>query len=309
MGNKSAFARVPNRPLSYDKISEITNYRGVFDSVNDLPSDAKEGDYAHVNEDTYKYSNGWNRLDPQYFINPVKKELIVDYLRHIIYLCDADGNIIKASASAETIIDEVMDQIANDPVYLKEIQITINEETGETVSLEKGLVDTIGQLEIIREEIKASASAETIIDEVMDRIANDPVYLKEIQITINEETGETVSLEKGLVDTIGQLETIREEWDSKSSVHNVTATISSAQESWVLDSDKGAYIQTIKLADILETDYPIVDVCLSDNYNTALSELNEYGKIYKILTFNGYIDVYANAPTSVDLNIILKIDR
>lgn len=250
MASKSAFGRVPNRPLSYDKISEITNYRGVFDSVNDLPSDAKEGDYAHVNEDTYKYSNGWNRLDPQYFINPVKKELIVDYLRHIIYLCDADGNIIKASASAETIIDEVMDQIAN-----------------------------------------------------------DPVYLKEIQITINEETGETVSLEKGLVDTIGQLETIREEWDSKSSVHNVTATISSAQESWVLDSDKGAYIQTIKLADILETDYPIVDVCLSDNYNTALSELNEYGKIYKILTFNGYIDVYANAPTSVDLNIILKIDR
>ena len=250
MGNKSAFARVPNRPLSYDKISEITNYRGVFDSVSSLPSDAEKGDYAHVGEDTYKYSNGWNRLDPQYFINPVKKELIVDYLRHIIYLCDADGNIIKASASAETIIDEVMDQIAN-----------------------------------------------------------DPVYLKEIQITINEETGETVSLEKGLVDTIGQLETIREEWDSKSSVHNATATISSAQESWVLDSDKGAYIQTIKLADILETDYPIVDVCLSDNYNTALSELNEYGKIYKILTFNGYIDVYANAPTSVDLNIILKIDR
>ena len=271
MGNKSAFARVPNRPLSYDKISEITNYRGVFDSVSSLPSDAEKGDYAHVGEDTYKYSNGWNRLDPQYFINPVKKELIVDYLRHIIYLCDADGNIIKASASAETIIDEVMDQIANDPVYLKEIQITINEETGETVSLEKGLVDTIGQLETIR--------------------------------------GETVSLEKGLVDTIGQLETIREEWDSKSSVHNATATISSAQESWVLDSDKGAYIQTIKLADILETDYPIVDVCLSDNYNTALSELNEYGKIYKILTFNGYIDVYANAPTSVDLNIILKIDR
>lgn len=250
MASKSAFGRVPNRPLSYDKISEIINYRGAFDSVSNLPSDAKEGDYAHVGEDTYKYSNGWNRLDPQYFINPVKKELIVDYLRHIIYLCDADGNIIKASASAETIIDEVMDQIAN-----------------------------------------------------------DPVYLKEIQITINEETGETVSLEKGLVDTIGQLETIREEWDSKSSVHNVTATISSAQESWVLDSDKGAYIQTIKLADILETDYPIVDVCLSDNYNTALSELNEYGKIYKILTFNGYIDVYANAPTSVDLNIILKIDR
>ena len=250
MASKSAFGRVPNRPLSYDKISEITNYRGVFSSVSSLPSEAKEGDYAHVGEDTYKYSNGWNRLDPQYFINPVKKELIVDYLRHIIYLCDADGNIIKASASAETIIDEVMDQIAN-----------------------------------------------------------DPVYLKEIQITINEETGETVSLEKGLVDTIGQLETIREELDSKSSVHNVTATISSAQESWVLDSDKGAYIQTIKLADILETDYPIVDVCLSDNYNTALSELNEYGKIYKILTFNGYIDVYANAPTSVDLNIILKIDR
>lgn len=250
MSNKSAFGRVPNRPLSYDKISEISRYRGVFSAVSDLPSDAEEGDYAHIGDDTYKYSNGWTRLDPQYFINPVKKELIVDYLRHIIYLCDADGNVIKASASAETIIDEVMDQIAN-----------------------------------------------------------DPVYLKEIQITINEETGETVSLEKGLVDTIGQLNTIKEEWDTKSSIHNVTAVVSSAEGSWVLDSDKGAYIQSIGIDDILETDYPIVDVCLSDNYNTALEELNEYGKIYKILTFNGYIEVYANAQTSIDLNIILKIDR
>ena len=250
MASKSAFGRVPNRPLSYDKISEITNYKGVFDSVSDLPSDAKDGDYAHVGEDTYKYSNGWNKLNPQYFINPIKKELIIDYVNHTIYLCDADGNIIRASASANQIITEVM-----------------------------------------------------------NKITNDPEYITQLQITINEETGEKVSLEKGLADTIGQLKTIREEWDSKSSVHNVTATISSAQESWVLDSDKGAYIQTIKLADILETDYPIVDVCLSDNYNTALSELNEYGKIYKILTFNGYIDVYANAPTSVDLNIILKIDR
>lgn len=253
MASKSAFGRVPNRPLSYDKISEITNYRGVFSSVSSLPSEAKEGDYAHVGEYTYKYSNGWNRLDPQYFINPVKKELIVDYLKHIIYLCDADGNIIKVSNSAE--------------------------------------------------------SAEDIITKVMDRIADDPVYIKEIQITINEETGETVSLEKGLVDTIKQLETIRDEWDSKSSVHNVTATISSTGNSWTLDSGKGAYIQTIELEDILETDYPIVDVCLSDNYNTALNELNEYGKIYKILTFDGYIDVYASSKTSVDLNIILKIDR
>lgn len=250
MDNKSAFARVPNRPLSYDKISEITNYRGVFDSVSSLPSDAEKGDYAHVGENTYKYSNGWNILDSQYFINPVKKELIIDYLRHIIYLCDADGNIIKISTSAETIIDDVM-----------------------------------------------------------DLITNDPAFIKEIQITINEKTGETVSLEKGLADTISQLNTIKEEWDTKSSIYNVTATISSAQDFWILDSDKSAYIQTIQLEDILETDYPIVDVCLSDNYNTALTELNEYSKIYKILTFDKYIEVYANAQTTTDLNIILKIDR
>lgn len=250
MASKSAFSRVPNRPLSYEKISDISRYRGTFNSVSDLPSDAKKGDYAHINNATYKYSNGWIKLDPEYFVNPVKKELIVDYLKHIIYLCDVDGNIIKASASAEAIITEVMDQIAN-----------------------------------------------------------DPVYLKEIQITINEETGETISLEKGLVDTIGQLKTIRNEWDSKSSVHNVTATISSTGNSWTLDSSKGAYIQTIELEDILETDYPIVDVCLSDNYNTAFNELNEYSKIYKILTYNKYIEVYANSATSIDLNIILKIDR
>ncbi len=87
---------------------------------------------------------------------------------------------------------------------------------------------------------------------------------------------------------------------------HITATISSDTDLWVNDSEKNAYMQTIDITDIKETDYPIIDIVLSDEYNTALEELNEYKKIYKIITFDGYIEVYSNSPVSIDLNIILK---
>lgn len=85
-----------------------------------------------------------------------------------------------------------------------------------------------------------------------------------------------------------------------------TISISSNSESWVYNSDVNAYINTINVEGIKDTDFPIVDIVLSDDYNVAKEELNEYKKIYKIITFNGHIEVYSNSPTSRDIDIILK---
>ena len=87
------------------------------------------------------------------------------------------------------------------------------------------------------------------------------------------------------------------------------ATISADADNWSDTDGDAPYKQTITLEGILETDYPIVDINLSDDYGTAVDELESYGRIMKILTFDGYIEVYATEPTSVALNIFMKTDR
>ena len=87
------------------------------------------------------------------------------------------------------------------------------------------------------------------------------------------------------------------------------ATISADADDWSDTDGDAPYKQTITLEGILETDYPIVDINLSDDYGTAVDELESYGRIMKILTFDGYIEVYATEPTSVALNIFMKTDR
>lgn len=86
-------------------------------------------------------------------------------------------------------------------------------------------------------------------------------------------------------------------------------TISADEDKWADTDGDAPYIQTINLEGILETDYPIVDIDLSDDYGTAVDELDSYSRILKILTFDGYIEVYATEPTSVALNIYMKTDR
>lgn len=87
------------------------------------------------------------------------------------------------------------------------------------------------------------------------------------------------------------------------------ATISADADDWSDTDGDAPYKQTITLEGILETDYPIVDINLSDDYGTVVDELESYGRIMKILTFDGYIEVYATEPTSVALNIFMKTDR
>ena len=60
---------------------------------------------------------------------------------------------------------------------------------------------------------------------------------------------------------------------------------------------------------MLATDNPIVDVLLSEDYNTAMDQLNSYAFIYKITTFDGSIKVFATEPTEVDISLQMKIDR
>lgn len=69
------------------------------------------------------------------------------------------------------------------------------------------------------------------------------------------------------------------------------------------------YTQTVNVVGILATDNPLVDVVLSDTYATAVSQQEDWAKIFRITTAAGSITVYATEQTTVALTIQLKVVR
>ena len=70
--------------------------------------------------------------------------------------------------------------------------------------------------------------------------------------------------------------------------------------------DAAPFTQTITVAGMTENDNPIVDVIPDSVYETAIAQIADYGKIYKITTASNIITVYATEVTTVEVPIQLK---
>lgn len=212
------------------------------------------------------------------------KEILADYKKHELYICDLDGKIVNITASVTTVINEVMNQIDKDPTIVTEAEIELP--SGKTVTIEKALLDAIAQIEELQDSLGVTTDEE----------GNVALKIPATDVEVTDDRQFVSSSEK-------------KNWDKKTESVRMTAQISSLETDWT-DTDGGApYVQDIDIADMKEEYYPVVDVTLSDDYDTAMKELDSYLYIYKILTYNGKITVYSSKPIAIDLNIVLKIDK
>lgn len=85
---------------------------------------------------------------------------------------------------------------------------------------------------------------------------------------------------------------------------NYTASITTT---W--SGSAAPYTQSITVTGITADDKPIVDVTMSGTYATDQTRLEEWGKIYRIVTAANKITVYATAKTTVALPIQLQVVR
>ncbi len=67
--------------------------------------------------------------------------------------------------------------------------------------------------------------------------------------------------------------------------------------------------QVISVPGLLATDSPIVDIVPSDTYSTAEAQLEDYGKIYRMVAGADTLTVYATEPTEVAIPIQIKAVR
>lgn len=216
------------------------------------------------------------------------KELVVDYEKHEIYVKDSNGNLVNVTASVTTVIEEVKKQMEEDPTVVTDAIVELP--NGDHITIQKSIFEIYEKFEELEknfEELETNLGVET-----------------------DEETGEvTLSAEAVKTDTDHQFVTAEEKsaWNAKTDIIQLITKISAGTSKWT--GSEAPYKQIINIADIKETDYPVVDVVLSEDYETAMNELSNYAFIYKILTFNGYIEVYSIKPTEVELTIVMKIDR
>lgn len=69
------------------------------------------------------------------------------------------------------------------------------------------------------------------------------------------------------------------------------------------------YSQVISVPGLLATDSPMVDMVPSDTYATAEAQLEDYGKIYRMVAGADTLTVYATEPTEVAITIQIKAVR
>lgn len=88
----------------------------------------------------------------------------------------------------------------------------------------------------------------------------------------------------------------------KASIQKYPATISTT---WT--GSAAPYAQEITITGITADDTPIVDVILSGTYTIDETRLTDWGKIYRIVTAENKITVYAKEATTVELPIQLQV--
>ncbi len=213
------------------------------------------------------------------------KEILVDYNSHEIYVCGINGQIVNVTASVTKVVQEVITQIEKDSTIIGESTIELPD--GTSVILNEALLKAIVDIEELQESLGLIKDEET--GNIILKIpAADVVTDNNKQFVTAEE---------------------KRTWNNKTDTIQITASIPAGEDMWTSTDGEAPYTQKVIVTDIKETDYPVVDVRLSDIYADAMEELNNYAYIYKILTYDGYIMVYAGEPTERALNIIMKVDR
>ena len=92
---------------------------------------------------------------------------------------------------------------------------------------------------------------------------------------------------------------------TKATVKHFTGTL--LADGWTGTS--APFSQAITVSGILETDKPKVDIVVSSTYATSETEIEAWGYVYRIVTRQNGVTVYATEKPEVSLNIQMEVIR
>lgn len=262
-----------------------------------------------------------------------KKEVLVDYDNHRIYVCATDGKIYDVTADTTEIINQLIEKIKNNPgdFNFGDVTIIIHLDPDDEhpdgqdveVTLKESIKEIMDRIDYLEKLLQIERDENGNIKENLNSIYEKVKALEQILKITRDEMGNItkIELENIFIDashiTLDEnhrfvTDTQITNWNAKAKIFQLVAQIQPGTETnnkWVSTDGEAPYIQTIAIPEIKEIDCPIVDILLSDVYAVAMDELNSYAFIYKVTTFDGYIKVYATEPTTSLIKIQIKVDR
>lgn len=227
----------------------------------------------------------------------LEEELMVDYKTGNIYINRSDGTIVDISSTVKEI---VIEHIKDDPTVAENIKVTID---GKEYSLETIVADQATNIDQLKNALGYYVDETTgeVKFDLLDKIATIDPDTGDITFTIKSD--DIVETEKKQFVSAAE----KEQFAKATHPEIIKVTVSGGASAWT--GDEAPYTQQITVNDIKETDVPIVDISLGDIYETVQKQLDSYAYIYKILTYDGYIVVYASQPTEDDVTLQMKVDR
>lgn len=221
------------------------------------------------------------------------KELLIDYNTGVVTVCKADGTFIDMGESIKTII---MENIKTDPDMVKEIIIQID---GEDYSLETIILQHAKEIEDLKNALGfIKDEAGNIKFDIIEQIQN---------IFKTDSEGNVIIEANNIKDTDTKVMMTVEEREKLASMSSPQTTQVTVGTSWT--GTEAPYTQTVSVPGVKDTDIPIVDIVLSATYSTAMEQLDSYAYLYKIVTANNQIVIYATEKTKVGITLQMKFDR
>ena len=219
------------------------------------------------------------------------KELLVDYKNGSIMICKEDGSFVDITQITSSIKFEIEGQIYD--------LNTIIIQNSEDITANKKSIDDIN----------------SALGYTKDSSGNVSFSLLNKVVTVDPSTGRTNKkiMAEDITESASKRfasDTEKTKWNAATKPAIIKTTILAENDAGTVWSGSAApYTQKVTVSGILESDTPVVDISLGDVYKEIQEQLDSYAYIYKILTYDGYIMVYATEKTKCNINIQMKVDR
>lgn len=222
-----------------------------------------------------------------------KKELIVDYDNANIYLKNEKGEIISVT---DQIVQNTIEQIFNNPDIniAHMIKIVYG---GKEYYLDDFITDNRDDIVILKELLGWLETVDGSSTRISLTVINE---IKEAIKVIQEDI---TAFKTSVANSLSKLE------QNKSESYFCTATVSTSWTTKTSTGGKTYYAQNIAIPGLLSSDVPVITLVQADDYDTSLLMAKEFNKLYRAVTIDGYLTVYAKLKTNRALTIQLTLNR
>lgn len=222
------------------------------------------------------------------------KEIVVDYENGVIYICQEDGTLIDIGQA-------IKEAIMEDPDFAQDISVELPD--GTVISLETMVINTTNDLNELKDALGYTK----------DPVTGEITFSLLDQFAKKDEHGEwiiTINPTNIITDTTHQFvtETQINEWNK--STHSETIVTTIPTTGWVEGGTTAPYKLELTVNSITGDDQPIIDIYLSGkSYEESKSLLSAWANIFRIMTDNKKLIIYATSIPELSIPIQVKVER